>query len=86
MVYGDLGTSPLYVFRSTFSQQAVVSNDHDIIGALSLIIYTITIIPLIKYVFITLRASDNGEGTFGKMDLSNIMNFSDSCDLKMYPS
>lgn len=64
VVYGDLGTSPLYVFRSTFSQQAVVSNDHDIIGALSLIIYTITIIPLIKYVFITLRASDNGEGTF----------------------
>lgn len=61
VVYGDLGTSPLYVFKSTFANVAVTEKQ-DIIGALSLIIYTLTIIPLIKYVFIVLRANDNGEG------------------------
>lgn len=61
VVYGDLGTSPLYVFKSTFANLAVDNKD-DIIGALSLIIYTLTIIPLIKYIFIVLRANDNGEG------------------------
>ncbi|KAG0593278.1 hypothetical protein M758_1G310600 [Ceratodon purpureus] len=61
VVYGDLGTSPLYVFKSTFANVSVDNSD-DIIGALSLIIYTLTIIPLIKYIIITLRANDNGEG------------------------
>jgi KUP system potassium uptake protein len=61
VVYGDLGTSPLYVFNSTFAS-VTVDNSKDIIGALSLIIYTLTIIPLIKYIFIVLRANDNGEG------------------------
>jgi KUP system potassium uptake protein len=60
IVYGDLGTSPLYVFRSTFPQG--ITNKHDVIGALSLIIYTVTFIPLIKYMFIVLKANDNGEG------------------------
>lgn len=62
VVYGDLGTSPLYVFKSTFAN-LTVSNKEDIVGALSLIIYTLTIIPLIKYIVIVLRANDNGEGT-----------------------
>lgn len=61
VVYGDLGTSPLYVFKSTFAN-LTVDNREDIVGALSLIIYTLTVIPLIKYIFIVLRANDNGEG------------------------
>lgn len=61
VVYGDLGTSPLYVFKSTFANVGVENKD-DIIGALSLILYTLTAIPLIKYIFIVLRANDNGEG------------------------
>ncbi len=60
IVYGDLGASPLYVFRSTFPQG--ITNKQDVIGALSLIIYTVTFIPLIKYMFIVLKANDNGEG------------------------
>jgi KUP system potassium uptake protein len=60
VVYGDLGTSPLYVFGSTFPHS--VMNRKDLIGALSLVIYTITLIPLVKYIFIVLRANDNGEG------------------------
>ncbi|KAG8066255.1 hypothetical protein GUJ93_ZPchr0004g40044 [Zizania palustris] len=60
VVFGDLGTSPLYVFYNTFPHG--VEDDEDVIGALSLIIYTLTLIPLLKYVFVVLRANDNGQG------------------------
>ncbi|KAJ1407056.1 Potassium transporter [Sesbania bispinosa] len=60
VVYGDLGTSPLYVISSTFTNG--IGNKEDILGALSLIIYTIVSLPLIKYVFIVLYANDNGCG------------------------
>ncbi|KAH6796508.1 high affinity K+ transporter 5 [Perilla frutescens var. hirtella] len=60
VVYGDIGTSPLYVFSSTFTDG--IKHNDDIIGVLSLILYTLTLIPLIKYIFIVLRANDNGDG------------------------
>ncbi|RYR13494.1 hypothetical protein Ahy_B04g070460 isoform G [Arachis hypogaea] len=60
VVYGDLGTSPLYVFYNTFPHGA--KDREDVIGALSLIIYSLTLVPLLKYVFIVLRANDNGQG------------------------
>ncbi|KAH9304669.1 hypothetical protein KI387_009073, partial [Taxus chinensis] len=60
VVYGDLGTSPLYVFNSTFPSG--IHDSEDVMGALSLIIYTLTLIPLLKYVFVVMRANDNGEG------------------------
>ncbi|KAJ0054567.1 hypothetical protein Pint_01025 [Pistacia integerrima] len=60
IVYGDIGTSPLYVYASTFTDG--INHEDDILGVLSLIYYTITLIPLIKYVFIVLKANDNGDG------------------------
>ncbi|KAK4265104.1 hypothetical protein QN277_026200 [Acacia crassicarpa] len=60
IVYGDIGTSPLYVYASIFPDG--IKNNEDIIGALGLIIYTIIIIPMLKYVFIVLWANDNGNG------------------------
>ncbi|KAI3506655.1 hypothetical protein L1887_21216 [Cichorium endivia] len=60
VVYGDIGTSPLYVYASTFSNG--IKHEDDIMGVLSIIIYTITLIPVIKYVMIVLRANDNGDG------------------------
>ncbi|KAK7336195.1 hypothetical protein VNO77_16729 [Canavalia gladiata] len=63
VVYGDLSTSPLYVFTSIF--RGKLPNHHDeetIFGTFSLIFWTLTLIPLIKYVFILLSADDNGEG------------------------
>ncbi|XP_064951335.1 probable potassium transporter 11 isoform X1 [Musa acuminata AAA Group] len=60
VVFGDLGTSPLYVFYNTFPHG--VEDAEDVIGALSLIIYSLTLIPLLKYVFVVLRANDNGQG------------------------
>ncbi|XP_072970602.1 probable potassium transporter 11 [Typha angustifolia] len=60
VVFGDLGTSPLYVFYNVFPHG--VEDAEDVIGALSLIIYSLTLIPLLKYVFVVLRANDNGQG------------------------
>ncbi|XP_009765361.1 potassium transporter 11-like [Nicotiana sylvestris] len=60
VVYGDLGTSPLYVYNNTFPHG--IDDPEDVIGALSLIIYSLTLIPLLKYVFIVCRANDNGQG------------------------
>ncbi|XP_024031578.1 potassium transporter 5 isoform X2 [Morus notabilis] len=61
IVYGDIGTSPLYVFASTFTKGSIENGD-DILGVLSLIIYTIALVPMLKYVFIVLWANDNGDG------------------------
>ncbi|KAK4752034.1 hypothetical protein SAY87_020832 [Trapa incisa] len=63
VVYGDLSTSPLYVYRSTFlGKLQKHQNETAIFGAFSLIFWTLTLIPLLKYVFILLSADDNGEG------------------------
>lgn len=59
VIYGDIGTSPLYVYSSTFSSEP--SHD-DLLGALSLIIWTLTLMVSVKYITIVLRADDEGEG------------------------
>ncbi|KAJ3678384.1 hypothetical protein LUZ60_002187 [Juncus effusus] len=60
VVFGDLGTSPLYVFNNVFPHG--VKDKEDITGALSLIIYSLTLVVLLKYVLVVLRANDNGQG------------------------
>ncbi|XP_054803524.1 potassium transporter 8-like [Prosopis cineraria] len=63
VVYGDLSTSPLYVYKSTFDEDIQHSEtNEEIYGVLSFVFWTLTLIPLVKYVFIVLRADDNGEG------------------------
>lgn len=63
VVYGDLSTSPLYVYRSVFVGNLPDHQTPDVIfGAFSLIFWTLSLIPLLKYVFIVLSADDNGEG------------------------
>ncbi|KAL6515305.1 Potassium transporter 7 [Orobanche hederae] len=61
VVFGDVGTSPLYTFSVMFSK-APVNGNEDVLGALSLVLYTLILISLIKYVFIVLWANDDGEG------------------------
>ncbi|XP_024980380.1 potassium transporter 7-like [Cynara cardunculus var. scolymus] len=61
VVFGDVGTSPLYTFTVMFNKAPIDGNE-DIIGALSLVIYSLILIPLIKYVLIVLWANDDGEG------------------------
>jgi KUP system potassium uptake protein len=63
VVYGDLATSPLYVYKSTFSGQLRHYQSEEVVfGAFSLVFWTFTLIPLLKYVLIVLTADDNGEG------------------------
>ncbi|KAF3444681.1 hypothetical protein FNV43_RR14374 [Rhamnella rubrinervis] len=63
VVYGDLSTSPLYVYKSTFAEDIQHSEtNEEIYGVLSFVFWTLTLVPLVKYVFIVLRADDNGEG------------------------
>lgn len=60
IIYGDIATSPLYTIPSTLTNGA--ANPADVYGVISLIFWTLTMVVLLKYVFIVLRADDNGEG------------------------
>ena len=60
VVYGDVATSPLYVFAHIFEAPP---SEADVIGALSLILWSLSTIVSFKYALIVLRASDSGQGT-----------------------
>jgi KUP system potassium uptake protein len=62
IVFGDLGTSPLYVMKAIVSAAGGKPDANFIIGTLSCIIWTLTLQTTLKYVIITLRADNNGEG------------------------
>ncbi|BDA46994.1 Potassium transporter 5 [Coccomyxa sp. Obi] len=59
IIFGDIGTSPLYTFANIFT---ITPNQEEILAGMSLIFWTLTLVGLVKYVFIVLRADDNGEG------------------------
>ena len=64
MVYGDIGTSPLYAFREALH---ATGTDHGaqapvVLGLLSILIWTLILIVTVKYVFVLLRADNRGEG------------------------
>jgi KUP system potassium uptake protein len=60
IIYGDIGTSPLYVLNAIMNGKTV--NEELVVGALSLIIWTLTLQTTIKYVILTLQADNKGEG------------------------
>lgn len=64
VVFGDIGTSPIYAFREALVASAggQIASREDILGVLSLIIWALTIIVTIKYVMFVLRAHNRGEG------------------------
>jgi KUP system potassium uptake protein len=62
IVFGDLGTSPLYTMRAILVMNGGNFNELLIFGSLSCIFWTLTLSTTIKYVIITLRADNNGEG------------------------
>ena len=71
VVYGDIGTSPLYALREVFATKHATLSLPDILGVLSLVFWTLTVIVTLKYVTLILRASNNGEGgTMALMALS----------------
>ncbi|MFM7672373.1 MAG: KUP/HAK/KT family potassium transporter [Bacteroidota bacterium] len=60
IIYGDIGTSPLYVFNAIISDRVI--NDDLILGTLSCIIWTLTLQTTLKYVILVLQADNRGEG------------------------
>ncbi|MCK6423235.1 MAG: KUP/HAK/KT family potassium transporter, partial [Aquabacterium sp.] len=62
VVYGDIGTSPLYALKEVFHGGHVATTPDNILGVLSLIFWTMTVIVSVKYVLLILRADNNGEG------------------------
>ena len=62
VVYGDIGTSPLYAFQQVFVSAQVPVTTENILGVLSLFFWTLTIIVSLKYVALIMRADNLGEG------------------------
>ncbi|NUM32653.1 MAG: KUP/HAK/KT family potassium transporter [Bacteroidetes bacterium] len=60
IIYGDIGTSPLYVFNAIIGEKQISSQL--VLGALSCIFWTLTLQTTLKYVILTLQADNNGEG------------------------
>jgi KUP system potassium uptake protein len=62
VVYGDIGTSPLYALKEVFAHGHVPLTSQNIYGVLSLVFWTLTVVVSLKYVVLILRADNNGEG------------------------
>jgi KUP system potassium uptake protein len=62
VVYGDIGTSPLYTLRECLNSLSLSPDHPNVLGVLSLIFWTIAIVVTLKYVLIVMRADNNGEG------------------------
>ncbi len=62
VVYGDIGTSPLYALKEVFNHGHVEFTPENMLGVLSLVFWTLTVIVSFKYVALILRADNNGEG------------------------
>ena len=60
IIYGDIGTSPLYVFRSIIGERQIT--EQLVYGGISCVIWTLTLQTTFKYVFLTLKADNRGEG------------------------
>src|SRR6478672_4748518 len=63
IVYGDIGTSPLYAIRECFHGAHAIASTHDnVLGVLSLIFWALVIVISLKYLVFVLRADNHGEG------------------------
>ena len=72
VVYGDIGTSPIYAFREALAQRLPGSSgEAEVLGLLSLIVWALTLTVSIKYVFFVTRADNKGEG--GTLSLMSLV-------------
>ncbi|MGN6522472.1 MAG: KUP/HAK/KT family potassium transporter, partial [Actinomycetes bacterium] len=64
VVFGDIGTSPLYSMQTVFALDggAVRANETDVLGVISLVVWSVTLVVSIKYVSVVMRADNEGEG------------------------
>ncbi len=70
VVYGDIGTSPLYTIKVSLSEFGTLDNEH-ILGVLSILFWMLMVVVSLKYVMLVLRADNHGEGgTLALMELA----------------
>ncbi len=62
VVYGDIGTSPLYTIKECFTGHSIPLITENIFGIMSLIFWSVLLVVSLKYVIFILRADNNGEG------------------------
>lgn len=63
VVYGDIGTSPLYAFKQAFNgNETIAATQANVLGVLSLIVWALILVVSIKYLWFILKADNNGEG------------------------
>ena len=63
VVFGDIGTSPLYAFRESFvGEHKLPLDSFHVLGVLSLLVWALLIVVTVKYVLVTMRADNRGEG------------------------
>ncbi|SEJ36271.1 potassium transporter Kup [Frateuria terrea] len=62
VVYGDIGTSPLYTLKEVFGERGVAATPDNVLGALSLIFWALVVVVSVKYVLFIMRADNKGEG------------------------
>jgi KUP system potassium uptake protein len=62
VVFGDIGTSPLYAFRECFQHHALAITSANVLGLLSIILWSLLVVVTGKYLFFVLRADNRGEG------------------------
>jgi len=63
IVYGDIGTSPLYAFRENFNDEyGLAVSSANVLGVLSLIFWALILVITVKYLVFVLRADNDGEG------------------------
>jgi KUP system potassium uptake protein len=72
VVYGDIGTSPIYAFRQAMSvRPGAAASEAEVLGLLSLIVWALTLTVTVKYIFFVTRADNKGEGgTLSLMSLA----------------
>lgn len=81
VVYGDIGTSPLYAMRESF--HGMVVNRTNVLGILSLIVWALILVVTVKYVMLILRADNHGEG--GMLALTSKVQQSKASKQKWFP-
>jgi KUP system potassium uptake protein len=61
-VFGDIGTSPLYAMRECFGEHGVTPTAENVLGVLSLMLWSLTLVVAVKYLGFIMRADNQGEG------------------------
>jgi len=65
VVFGDIGTSPVYTFRECFNpEHGLALTQANVLGVLSCLIWALVLVVAVKYVLLIMRADNHGEGEF----------------------